>query len=70
MRKVQINIKMTMVDDQAADGKFEEISVYADSNNLWETIVAGFHETVEALKAHGHKLPIFGAKEHHEKRLG
>ena len=67
MRKVQINIKMTLVDDQAADGKFEEIAVYADSNNLWETIVAGFHEVVEALKAHGHKLPSFGAKEHYDK---
>lgn len=66
MRKVQINIKMTMVDDQAADGKFEEISVYADSNNLWETIVAGFHETIEALRTHGHRLPVFGAKEHYE----
>jgi biotin synthase-related radical SAM superfamily protein len=67
MRKVQINIKMTIVDDQAADGQFEEVSVYADSNNLWETIVAGFHELVEALKDHGHRIPVFGAKEHYDR---
>lgn len=66
MRKVQISIKMELFDDQASDGKYEKINVYADSNNVWETIVAGFHEVVEALKAHGRALPIFGAKEHYE----
>ena len=66
MRKVQISIKMELFDDQASDGKYEKINVYADSNNVWETIVAGFHEVVEALKAHGRVLPIFGAKEHYE----
>ena len=69
MRKVQISIKMELFGDQAADGKSEQINVYADANNVWEAIVAGFHETVEALKAHGHKLPILGRKEHYEKSL-
>lgn len=59
-------IKMELFGDQAADGKAEQICVYADSNNPWETIVAGFHETVEALKDHGHELPTFGRKEHYE----
>lgn len=66
MRKVQISIKMELFDDQAADGKCEKINVYADSNNVWEAIAAGFHEVVEALKANGRKLPIFGRKEHYD----
>lgn len=66
MRKVQIGIKMELFDDQAADGKYEKINVYADANNVWEAIAAGFHETIEALKAHGRKLPVFGAKEHYD----
>lgn len=66
MRKVQISIKMELFDDQAADGKYEKISVYADSNNTYEAIVAGFHETVEALKAHGREIPMMGAKEHYD----
>jgi hypothetical protein len=57
---------MELFGDQSADGKSEQINVYADSNNIWEAIVAGFHETVEVLKAHGHRLPIFGRKEHYE----
>jgi hypothetical protein len=65
MRKVQISIKMELFDDQASDSKHEQISVYDDSNNVWETIVAGFHELIEALKAHGRKLPSFGANEHY-----
>lgn len=67
MRKVQISIKMELFDDQANDGKHEQVSVYADANNVWEAIVAGFHELVESLKDHGHKLPIFGAKEHYDR---
>ena len=67
MRKVQISIKMELFGDQASDGKYEKINVYADANNVWEAIVAGFHEVVDTLKAHGRKLPIFGAKEHYEK---
>ena len=69
MRKVQISIKMELFGDQADDGKHEQISVYADSNNVWETIVAGFHELVEALKANGREIPIFGRKEHYEQKL-
>ena len=66
MRKVQISIKMELFDDQATDGKYEKINVYADANNVWEAIAAGFHEVVEALKSHGRKLPVFGAKEHYD----
>ena len=66
MRKVQISIKMELFGDQASDGKHEKINVYADANNAWEAIVAGFHEVVEALKSHGRELPIFGRKEHYD----
>lgn len=68
MRAAQITIKLELVGDQAQDGKHEVVNVYADSNNLWETICMGFHELVEALKEHGRKLPSFGAKEHHDKQ--
>ena len=64
MRKVQISIKMELFGDQASDGKYEKINVYADANNVWEAIIAGFHEVVDTLKAHGRELPIFGRKEH------
>ena len=33
MRKVQISIKMELFDDQAADGRHEKITVYADAND-------------------------------------
>ena len=66
MRKVQISIKMELFGDQAADGKYEKISVYADSNSIWETVVAGFHEVVEALRTHGHDLPVFGRREYYD----
>lgn len=66
MRKVQISIKMELFDDQAADGKYEKVNVYADANNVWEAIAAGFHEIVEALRAHGRKLPAFGRKERYD----
>ena len=65
MRKVQITIRMDMVEDQAVDGKVETVKVYADSDNVWETIVMGFHELVEALKAHGRQIPS-RRKEHYE----
>lgn len=62
MRKYQIEIKMTMVTEKET---VEKINVYADSNNAWETVCAGFHELVDGLqKDHNMELPSFGAKEH------
>lgn len=66
MRKVQISIKMELFGDQASDGNHEQLNVYADANNVWEAIAAGFHEVIETLKAHGRELPEFGRKEHYE----
>lgn len=65
MRKVQINIKMTMVNDQSINGKIEEVSVYADGNNIWEVICAGFDKLLQSIKENGRSLPVFGRKEHY-----
>lgn len=63
MRRYQIEIKMTMLTDEE---KIEKLNVYADSNNPWETVCAGFHELVEGLTTeHNMELPSFGVKEHH-----
>ena len=64
MRKAQISIKLELFGDQATNGHSEEIIVYADSNNLYETINAGFYELLTATQFHGHKLPSFGVREH------
>lgn len=64
MRKVQINIVMEFFGDEASNGKSEKVSVYADSNNVWETICAGFHELVTVLQEK-RELPSFGARTSH-----
>lgn len=46
MRKFQITINLQMFDEN----KPKELSVYADSNNLWETICAGFGELMSAVE--------------------
>lgn len=64
MRKAQISIRMELFGDQAANGHSEVITVYADSNNCYETINAGLFELLSALQQQGHKLPSFGVREH------
>lgn len=54
-----------MVNDQSVNGNIEEVSVYADGNNIWEVICAGFDELLQAVKQNGRMLPAFGRKEHH-----
>lgn len=48
MRKAQISIKLELFGDQTANGHSEEIIVYADANNVYETINAGFYELLTA----------------------
>ena len=50
MRKAQISIKLTLVDDQAINpnGDVEIVTAYADSNDLFETICVGFRELFAA----------------------
>lgn len=64
MRRAQISIKLELFGDQAANGHAEKITVYADSNNIYETINAGFYELLTATQLHGRKLPSFGYREH------
>ena len=40
MRKSQITIQLELVDDQAWNGRYEKITVYADANNAFETVCA------------------------------
>lgn len=62
MRKFQISINLHYLDEE---NKTKELSVYANSNNIWETICAGFSELVNTLHSEGQfKLPVFGRKEH------
>ena len=66
MRKVQVSIKIEIFGDAAEaqwDG-YEPISVYADSNNVYEALCAAFDETLTILKENGRELPSFGCKEH------
>lgn len=62
MRKFQISIGLHMLTEC---GEPKELSVYADSDNIWETICTGFDELLSALRTEsGLKLPSFGAREH------
>ena len=49
MRKAQISITMELFGDQASNGHVEKITVYADSNNPYETLCAGVQELLSAL---------------------
>lgn len=64
MRKIQINIKMDMFGDQAADGKQDTIYVYADANNKSEAICAAFQELMNTLeRKRNYELQQAGYKE-------
>lgn len=65
MRKVQISMKMELFDDQAIDAKHEQISVYADANDVYEAICAAQYELMYALRQQGYKLPACGTRQHH-----
>lgn len=66
MRKAQISIKLTLIEDQAANsnGALEIVTAYADSNNIYETICAGFKELFAALEVQGRQLPSLGVAEY------
>lgn len=62
MRKFQISIRLHMLTE---NDESKELSVYADSNNVWETICVGFDELLDALRTEaGLKMPSFGVREH------
>ena len=64
MRKFQMTINMTIVDQSPPI----EFSVYADSNNIWETICAGFSELLRDIQlVCGIQLPEFGRKEYYRR---
>lgn len=61
MRKFQLNISLHYLDE---DNRPAIVNVYADSNNVWETICAGFSELINELQATAAmSLPSFGRKE-------
>lgn len=64
MRNAQITIQLELFGDQASNQGTEKITVYADSNNVFETIAAGMQELLKALQKNGRSLPSFGACEH------
>lgn len=66
MRKAQISIKLTLIENQAANsnGALEIVTAYADSNNIYETICAGFKELFAALEEQGRQLPSLGVAEY------
>ena len=67
MRKAQITICMEIFGDQAANGRSEEINVYADSDNVYETINAALYELLGTLQQHGRRLPSYGDRVHNGK---
>ena len=64
MRNVQISIQLELTNEQTINGEKESYHVYADSNNIWEAICAGFDELIGTLKEKGHLLPAFGRRQH------
>ena len=64
MRNAQISIELSMTNNQAWNGHQEKIRVYADSNNAFEAVCAGFWELLTALQEQGHEMPGFGRREH------
>ena len=50
MRKVQVTIDVIMVADEAADGEYEHLNVYADANNVFEAVASANQELMDALE--------------------
>lgn len=61
MRKFQLSLKMNAILD---DGTLKTFSVYADANNIWEAVCAGFNELIRTAKSETDiPLPTFGCVE-------
>lgn len=61
MRKFQLSINLHYLNE---DNRPVVLDVYTDSNNIWETICAGFSELISELENKGAmELPSFGRKE-------
>ena len=64
MRNAQITIQLELFGALSGNQSAEQITVYADSNNIYEAISAGMQELFKALQENGRALPEFGACEH------
>ena len=61
MRKFQLSINLHYLNE---NDRPTVLNVYADSNNIWETICAGFAELINELQETGNMdLPSFGRRE-------
>ena len=47
MRKNQVNIVIDRFGDEASNGQHEQISIYADSNNIFEALIGAYSMAVE-----------------------
>lgn len=67
MRANQVTIKLERFFDSDKLGvKNLEINVYADSNNVYEALSAGFFEVLKQIQDEGNiELPTFGRREHY-----
>lgn len=50
MEKAQVTINVVMVEDQAANGQYEQIHVYADAQNVYEAASKAYQELMTALE--------------------
>ena len=63
MRKYQLSMRMQYISEE---GDPREFRVYADSNNIWETVCAALEELIGVAKSEmGINLPSFGCCEAH-----
>lgn len=61
MRRFQLDINLFYL---SGDNRPIKLNVYNDSNNIWETICAGFSKLISELEdAGGMQLPSFGRKD-------
>lgn len=56
MRKFQLTITLDCFDNPSK----KSIKVYADANNVWEAVCAGFRRLTDCLNKEGYALPQFG----------
>lgn len=59
MRRNQVTIKIERFGEDASNGKHQIIEVYANSNNIWEALVAANKEATNIITKND-KLPDFG----------
>lgn len=67
MRSNQVNIKVERFSDNEKIGVTDlQINVYADANNVYEALAAGYFEVLLQLQEEGNiELPVFGRREHY-----